>query len=192
MPKETAETANTQAQSANETAEQAQVNVDNTSNELREEIVEQAQQVIVEADKMLTTALESYVKTDDYGTFKETVEMQLQTLADSLTLSFEKSKQAVDAVDADLQEKFNTITTYFTFEFDGLTIGKTDNPYKMVLSNERYSMTVNGEEVMYIDAVTKAAYFPKLTVTESFVVLDYQWKKSDVEGLIDIDWIGGE
>lgn len=165
--------------------------VEKTSNGLREDIAEQTTQAILEADRMLVSALESYVKSDDYGTFKETVQMQLEALANKLTLSFSQAQEATDAVNADLQSKFNEITTFFTFDINGLIIGKTDNPYKMVLSNERYSMMVDDEEVMYIDAVTKMAYFPKLTITDAFVVLGYQCEHGEVEGLVNIDWIGG-
>ena len=165
--------------------------VEKTSNGLQEKIEEQTTQAILEADKLLVTALESYVKSDDYGTFQETVQMQLEALAERLTLTFTQAQEATDAVNADLQNKYNEITTYFTFDIDGLIIGKTENPYKMVLSNERYSMQVDEKEVMYIDAVTKMAYFPQLTITESFEVIGYKWEKGDVDGIVDIDWIGG-
>ena len=106
-------------------------------------------------------------------------------------MTFTQTQEALNDIDEDLQEKFNQVTTYFTFDIDGLIIGKTDNPYKMVLTNERYSMTVNDEEVMYIDAITKMAYFPKLTITDAFVLLGYEWKHGEVDGLVVVDWIGG-
>lgn len=164
---------------------------EDVSIDLQAQIVEQTANAIIEADRMLVSALESYVKSDDYGTFKETVQMQLEALADKLTLSFTQAQKATSAVNDDLQKKFNEITTYFTFDINGLIIGKTDNPYKMVLSNERYSMTVDGKEVMYIDSVTKMAYFPQLTITDSFNMLGYMCEHGEVEGLVNIDWIGG-
>ena len=161
-----------------------------STDDLHAEIIEQTTQAILEADRMLVTALEKYVKTDDYGTFKETTLMMLEALSEKLTLSFTQAQEATDAVNADLQSKFNEITTYFTFDINGLIIGKTDNPYKMVLTNERYSMTVNDAEVMYIDAKTKMAYFPQLTVKDTFVLCGYKFEIKD--GVMDIDWIGGE
>ncbi len=162
-----------------------------TIDDVNASILQQTTQIIQECDKMLFTALESYVENGDYNAFKESVEAQLAVLSDSITMTFTQTQEAISNVDADLQDKFNTITTYFTFDIDGLIIGKVDNPYRMVLSNERYSMTVNGEEVMYIDAVTKAAFFPKLTVTDVFNLLGYQIEK-DADGLVNWDWIGGE
>lgn len=171
--------------------EDIEADIAETSNILHTEIVESTTNAILEADRMLVTALQSYVKTDDYGAFREEVLAELKLLADSLTLSFSTAQAATNAVNEDLQAKFNEITTYFTFDINGLIIGKVDNPYKMVLSNERYSMTVNGEEVMYIDAVTKMAYFPKLTITDAFVMLGYKFEHGGVEGLVNVDWIGG-
>ena len=171
--------------------EDIEADIAETSNILHTEIVESTTNAILEADRMLVAALQSYVKTDDYGAFREEVMAELKMLADSLTLSFSTAQAATNAVNEDLQAKFNEITTYFTFDINGLLIGKVDNPYKMVLSNERYSMTVNGEEVMYIDAVTKMAYFPKLTITDAFVMLGYKFEHGGVEGLVNVDWIGG-
>ena len=171
--------------------EDVDADIAETSSTLHAEIVEQTTQILVECDKMLFTALESYVANGDYESFKESIQSQLEILTDNITMTFTQTQEALNAVNEDLQEKFNQVTTYFTFDIDGLIIGKTDNPYKMVLSNERYSMTVNDEEVMYIDAVTKMAYFPKLTITDAFVLLGYEWKHGEVDGLVIVDWIGG-
>lgn len=172
--------------------EDVEADINEVSSNLHAEVVEQTTQILAECDKMLFTALESYVGTGDYESFKESIQSQLAILTDNITMSFTQTQEALNDIDKDLQEKFNQLTTYFTFDIDGLIIGKTDNPYKMVLTNERYSMTVNDEEVMYIDAITKMAYFPKLTITDAFVLLGYEWKRGEVDGLVVVDWIGGE
>lgn len=171
--------------------EDVDASIAESSEALHANIVEQSTQIIAECDKMLFSALESYVESGDYESFKESIQSQLEILTDNITMTFTQTQEALNAVNEDLQNKFNQVTTYFTFDIDGLIIGKTDNPYKMVLTNERYSMTVNDEEVMYIDAVTKMAYFPKLTITETFVLLGYEWKHGEVDGLVNVDWIGG-
>ena len=171
--------------------EDVDTDINEVSSDLHTEIVEQTTQILAECDKMLFTALESYVETGDYESFKESIQSQLEILTDNITMTFTQTQEALNTVNKDLQEKFNQVTTYFTFAINGLIIGKTENPYKMVLSNERYSMTVNDEEVMYIDAITKMAYFPKLTITDAFVLLGYEWKHGEVDGLVIVDWIGG-
>jgi phage minor structural protein len=171
--------------------EDVDADINEVSSDLHAEVVEQTTQILAECDKMLFSALESYVDTGDYESFKESIQSQLAILTDNITMTFTQTQEALNDIDKDLQEKFNQVTTYFTFDIDGLIIGKTDNPYKMVLTNERYSMTVNDEEVMYIDAITKMAYFPKLTITDAFVLLGYEWKHVEVDGLVIVDWIGG-
>lgn len=130
------------------------------------------------------------VSTGNYTEFRESVESQFSVLADQINLVFTNTNEAIQAVDGDLQSKFQQITTFFTFDIDGFTIGKEDSPYKIFMTNERYSMQVNGVEVLWIDAVTKAAYFPSMTITERFTIIGYVITM-DENGNLNCDW-GGE
>ena len=97
----------------------------------------------------------------------------------------------VQRLDKDLQDKFNLITKYFTFNIDGLTIGQVDNPYKVIIDNDRYSMTLNDVEVLWIDAVTGEVHTPEITITRKMNVLGYVDEMDD-EGRINTRWAGGE
>ena len=97
----------------------------------------------------------------------------------------------VQRLDKDLQDKFNLITKYFTFNIDGLTIGQVDNPYKVIIDNDRYSMTLNDMEVLWIDAITGEVHTPRITVTQGMNVLGYVDEMDDA-GRINKRWAGGE
>lgn len=172
-------------------AENSANNALNSADEIRQEIVEQNTSIISSCDEIIMSALESYVKTSDYGEFKETVESQLTLLSNELSLNFTTAIEQIDNVNSDLQEKFNTITTFFTFDVNGLTIGKTDSPYKVVIENDKFSMLVNDAEVLWIDIETREVHTPELTITNRFRMFGYQVEE-DANGNLDWEFIGGE
>jgi hypothetical protein len=111
-------------------------------------------------------------------------------MSDTIALNFTTLTDSIKNVDGDLQEKFNIITKYFTFDVDGLTIGQADNPYKVVIDNDRYSMMVNDVEVLWLDAEGNA-HIPELDVTRKFNLFGYLIDR-DEEGNINCEYMGGE
>lgn len=186
------------AKSAYNKAVNAQENVDNLENDLSNNVTDiyetmttQNTDTISTCESIIFTALESYVETGNYTEFRESVESQLSVLAEKIEMTFTTTTESIDRVNGDLQSKYNEITTYFTFEADGLIIGKVDNPYKIVQTNDRYSMRVNDVEVLWIDATTKSAHIPVLTVTEKFMLFGYLIDM-DAEGNVNCGYVGGD
>ena len=83
----------------------------------------------------------------------------------------------------------NTITKYFTFDVNGLTIGQADNPYKVIIDNDRYSMTVNGTEVMWI--ADGKVFTPEIEVTKAFKLFGYVVDQ-DSNGNVNMEYVGGD
>lgn len=109
----------------------------------------------------------------------------------SLELTDEGIRGEVQKLDKDLQDKFNLITKYFTFNINGLTIGQVDNPYKVIIDNDRYSMTLHDIEVLWIDAITGEVHTPEITITRRMNVLGYVDEMDD-DGRINTRWVGDE
>lgn len=109
----------------------------------------------------------------------------------SLELTDDGIRGEVQKLDKDLQDKFNLITKYFTFDIDGLTIGQVDNPYKVIIDNDRYSMTLHDIEVLWIDAITGEVHTPEITITRRMNVLGYVDEMDD-DGRINTRWVGDE
>ena len=130
------------------------------------------------------------METSNYESFVETIKSQMQIMADAISFNFTTLTDRIENVDGDLQEKFNTVTKYFTFDIDGLIIGQTDNPYKVVIDNDRYSMTVNDVEVLWLDAEGKA-HIPELAVTRKMNMFGYLMNQ-DEQGNVNCEYIGGE
>lgn len=163
--------------------------LDETSNEIHQTITDQNASIVQNCNDIILQALTSYTETGDFDSFKQTTESQLQLLSDQLSLKFTETQNKIDNINADLQSQLNTITKYFTFDVNGLTIGQEDSPYKVIIDNDRYSMTVNDVEVMWI--ANGKVYTPEIEVTSGFKLLGYSITQ-DGSGNVNCEYVGGE
>lgn len=162
--------------------------VSGLSSELRSVLTEQTASIRSDTEYVIMEALKSYTLSNDFADFQETVSSQLKLLSDSMTLQFQQTTEELSSVNNDLQEKYSTITKYFTFDINGMTIGQTDNPYKVVIDNDEYYMTVNGEKVMWIK--NGKVYTPDIEITNGFKLLGYLIEK-DSSGNVNCGYVGG-
>lgn len=116
-----------------------------------------------DATQILMEAAKSFVETGDLEAYKREVEAQFKFTAEDLTLSF---KNQIESATDDLNTKLNTITKYFTFDVNGMTIGQVDNPNKVVIDNDEIVIMVNNTPVQHFKA-DGSADIPILKVTSS-------------------------
>lgn len=143
-----------------------------TNNDLREAISESYTSIIKDCDSMIFSALQSYTETGDFEAFKETTESQIRMLSDRLSLEFTKEIEVLKEQNGVFQTQYENVTTFFTFEIDGLTIGKQNNPYKVIISNDEFKMTVNGVDVLTLDPEGRSV-IPELVVNTLFSLFGY-------------------
>lgn len=155
---------------------------------IQESVTQQGTNIQSTCESIILEALKSYTKTKDLESYKETVSAQLKLLSENMTLQFEKTTEDIVNINGELQEKFNTITKYFTFNIDGLVIGQIDSPYKVIIDNDRYSMTVDDMEVMWI--ANGKVYTPEIEVTKAFKIFDYMIDQ-DQNGNVNMEYVGG-
>ena len=161
--------------------------ISDVNDEIREVMTEQNLSVISDCESMIVSALESYVETSNYEEFRKEVSSQLEILASELNLRFTETTEQIETVNGEMQSQLNTITKYFTFDINGLTIGQVDSPYKVVINNDRYSMLVNGVEVMWIS--NGEVHTPELSITDRFRLLGLLLEIDD-SGNINCEWVG--
>ena len=87
-----------------------------------------------------------------------------------------------------LQDQISTITKHFTFDIDGMTIGQSDSPYKVVIDNDRYSMFADGVEIFWVAG--GKVYTPELEISKVFNLFGYQIDQ-DSNGNVNCGYIGG-
>lgn len=166
--------------------EDVEQSIEDTANVLNTTISEQSTAVTQNCESIILSALESYTKTGDFEEFKTTVNSTLELLPQQLSLQFEESIASLKAENTALNEQMNIITKYFTFDINGLTIGQVDNPYKVIIDNDRYSMTADGKDVMWIE--NGEVYTPEMTVSNRINLLGYEITK-DTSGKVHCRYI---
>ncbi len=172
-----------------EAANQVEENLENSEQEIHQRITDQNADITKNVQEILLQALTEYTTTGDFGEFQSTVESQLKLMSDQMTLQFTQMQTKLNDSNESLQSQLNTITKYFTFDVNGLTIGQADNPYKVIIDNDRYSMTVNGTEVMWI--ADGKVFTPEIEITKVFKLFGYVIDQ-DSNGNVNMEYVGGD
>lgn len=103
-------------------------------------------------DSIILSALERYVETGDFESYKEEVSTKLSVLTDQLSIDITRITERIDDVDGDLQSKYSEITKAFRFTSDGLIIGETGNEILLRLDNDVLQFVRNNTPELQITA----------------------------------------
>lgn len=118
----------------------------------RQAIEEQNTSITQNCEAIIIAALDSYVETGDYDSFKETVETQLSILSDQITMNFTTTTEQISAVDGDLQSKFTQLYTHIAFSGGGITISESTG-LSLALAGGCISFKRNGVQFGLWDGV---------------------------------------
>lgn len=149
--------------------------IENTRAELIERVDDSASQVTQTTTQQITdlqqnvnsiilSALKNYVKTGDFGSYKEEVSTKLSVLTDQLGIDITKVTERIDKVDGDLQSKYSEITKAFRFTDEGLFIGETGNEILLRLDNDVLQFVRNNTPELQITAEGVEATRVKVTI----------------------------
>lgn len=137
--------------------------IESTRQEISERVDESSSQVIQATRQQITdlqqninsiilSALERYVETGDFESYKEEVSTKLSVLSDQLTIDITRITERIDNVNGDLQSKYSEITKAFRFTSDGLIIGETGNEILLRLDNDVLQFVRNNTPELQITA----------------------------------------
>jgi len=157
--------------------------------EVKTQVETSATSILSDCEQIIMTAVSNYVETGNFSEFRETVAAQLTFMSEQLALNFTETTSRIEDVDGDLQEKFNTITKYFTFDINGMTIGQADNRNKVIIDSDEMSILVNDVVVQRFDA-NGQALIPELTVTKKLDLFGFLIDQ-DSEGRVNCEYVGG-
>ena len=149
--------------------------IESTRQEISERLDESSSQVIQATQQQITdlqqnvnsiilSALENYVQTGDFGSYKEEISTKLSVLTDQLSIDITKVTERIDKVDGDLQSKYSEITKAFRFTSDGLIIGETGNEILLRLDNDVLQFVRNNTPELQITADGVEATRVKVTI----------------------------
>ena len=156
---------------------------------LSDTVVQQITEITATCDSIILAA-EKHVETGEYETFKKDTEAELLLLAEQVSIKLTELIESIENVNGELQSQLNAITQYFTFDVNGMTIGQSDKPSKVVIDEDIISILMNGSVVQSLDAEGHAL-IPSLQITKAIDMFGLLIDETE-EGRIDCGYIGGD
>ena len=138
------------------------LNVMNSVDGLREDTATQMTSTVQTAKEMVDTALEEYVTTDEFGTYKSSVSTQFTQTSNEFKMQFDSAKTDISKVNDDLQQKYEERTKYIRFVDGEIVLGSTGSEIMLIIKNDRISFVRN------VSGLPEVAWFADdvLNVTE--------------------------
>lgn len=104
---------------------------------IKDQMIIQSTQIINDCERIIMSALDSYVETSNYEEFKQTVTSQLSVMADEIAMNFTTTTEQITDVNGDLQEKFTQLYKFIKFSGEtAITIGSGDSLITLEIDNE--------------------------------------------------------
>lgn len=103
--------------------------------DIREEMSDQRTEILQTSEGVFMSALEDYVSTSEYDTFKQTSEARMDIMSDEISMNFETTSSRISDVDGEMQTKFEEIDKHITFSTNGITISSGENDISLELDN---------------------------------------------------------
>ena len=143
--------------------------------EMREETRQQLDQVAESTMQQITdvqqslnsiilAALQNYVETGEFGSYKEEMSSKLELLANQLNLTLTTITERIEDVNGDLQSKYSEVTKAFRFTADGLIIGESGNEILLRLDNDVMQFIRNNTPELMLTAAGVEAHQVKVTI----------------------------
>lgn len=124
-----------------------------TINRILNETQDNTTEIIQTAEQIILAALESYAKTSDLESFRQTVESQFSIMSDEISLKFTQVSEQIVNVNGDLQKTVENLSKYFDFGLDGLSIRAGANAMSLRLDNDLIIFEKAGQQFGWWDGV---------------------------------------
>lgn len=126
-------------------------NVDRVESELRNELEQQLTSLTRDTERIIMAALDNYVLTADHESFRQSVESELEIMADKISMNFNETIEQVTEINGDLQTVVENLQKHFEFAVNGLTIKAGDDEVKLILDNGILYFELNGQRKTTLD-----------------------------------------
>lgn len=138
--------------------------VDVSASQVTQATTQQITDLQQNVNSIILSALENYVETGDFNSYKEEISTKLSVLTDQLSIDITKVTERIDNVNGDLQAKYDSITKAFRFTSDGLIIGESGNEILLRLDNDVLQFVRNNTPELQITAEGVEAMRIKISI----------------------------
>lgn len=133
-------------------------------NQVTESTTQQITDVQQSLNSIILAALQNYVETGEFGSYKEEMSSKLELLADQLNLTLTAITERIEDVNGDLQSKYSEVTKAFRFTADGLIIGESGNEILLRLDNDVMQFIRNNTPELMLTADGVETHQVKVTI----------------------------
>lgn len=116
---------------------------------------------------------------------------KLQQTSSELKASITSISNDLDETDSRLSNDVSAITKYVSFNIDGLTIGKEENPYKVIIDNDEFKMTetISNVDTTVMNIKNGIVNTPQVKITNGFNLLGFSFV-IDANGNLNCEYVG--
>lgn len=125
--------------------------------EIAQEQISQNTSILQSAQQIILTALEDYVKTQDYTAFQSSVQTSFSVVAGTIEANFTETASRVATLDGETSQQFESVRSFIRLISSGIVIGRSTSTIKLKLENDiLYFFTGSEDSVTTDNAI---AYF---------------------------------
>ena len=93
---------------------------------------------------------DKYANKTDYEEFKRTTSSSIEQTNNAVTVKFNNAIETAQSISGELTKFKHSVTTNINMNEDGISIGKSNSPFSVNISNDKMSFKEEGTEVAYI------------------------------------------
>ena len=131
-----------------------------TSGDIRgvvQEEIEQNTSILQSAQQIIMSALEDYVRTQDFEALQSTIQTSFSIMAGTIEANFAETTSRISDLGGETSQEFETIRSFIRLISTGIVIGKSTSAIKLKLENDvLYFFTGSEDSVSTANAI---AYF---------------------------------
>ena len=131
-----------------------------TSGDIRgvvQEEIEQNTSILQSAQQIIMSALEDYVRTQDFEALQSTIQTSFTIMAGTIEANFSETTSRISDLGGETSQEFETIRSFIRLIATGIVIGKSTSAIKLKLENDvLYFFTGSEDTVSTSNAI---AYF---------------------------------
>jgi hypothetical protein len=131
-----------------------------TRGEIKEIVQEQISQntsILQSAQQIILSALEEYVRTQDFSAFQSSIQTLFTVMAGTIEANFTETASRISTINGETSQQFESVRSFIRLISSGIVIGKSTSAIKLKLENDILYFFSGSEDSVTTDSAI--AYF---------------------------------
>ena len=122
-----------------------------------QEQITQNTSILQSAQQIILTALEDYVRTQDFIALQDAIQTSFSVMAGTIEANFTETASRISTLGGDTSQQFESVRSFIRLISSGIVIGKSTSAIKLKLENDMLYFFTGGEDSVTTDSAI--AYF---------------------------------